>query len=80
MLLSNKTYDLLKWLVVIFMPAFAVFLKGVGDVYGWPIDQHVTFINVLTVFLGSLLQMSNNHYKRGGEVYGKSARPLAGSF
>lgn len=68
MLLSNRTYDLLKWIVLIFMPALAVFMKGIGDVYGLAIDQHVTFINVLTVFLGSLLQLSNNNYRKRGEV------------
>lgn len=65
MYLNNKTYDLTKWLVLIFMPAFAVLLKELGDLYLWSdIEQYVATINLLTVFLGSIMQLSSlNYYK-----------------
>lgn len=67
MCLSNKSYDLLKWIALIFLPAFAVFIKGIGEIYGLVhFDQHVTMLNVLAVFMGSLLQLSNHNYKNGG--------------
>ena len=35
MKLDNKTYDLLKWLVLIFMPAFITFVGVIGPSWGW---------------------------------------------
>lgn len=66
--LSNVTYDRLKWLVLIFLPALAVFLKGLADVYSWTqIGEWVAGINLFTIFLGSLLQVSTKYYHEGGK-------------
>ena len=67
MWLNNRTYDALKWIALIFLPALAVFAKGIGDIYQLEdFDHHVTMINVFAVFMGSLLQLSNHNYKNGG--------------
>lgn len=71
--LSNEYYDIGKWIVLIFMPALAVFISGVGELYGW-VDTAiiVTTINLVTVFLGSILQLSSQKYNgnSGGGPYG----------
>ena len=61
--LSNRTYDLGKWLVLVFLPAPAVLVKGLGQIYPLPhIDQVVMTLNLVAAFLGTLLQISSQHY------------------
>ena len=65
MLISNKYYDKGKWLVLVFLPAFAVLTKGLGDLYLWEsVDVAVTTINLGAAFLGSLLQLSSFNYNK----------------
>lgn len=65
-LLSNRQYDWGKWLVLVLMPALAVLLQGLGDLWNWPeIDRWVSLVNLLTVFLGSVLQVSSYRYHQG---------------
>lgn len=65
--ISNEVYDVGKWVVWIFMPAFAVFIGGVGDLYGF-FDPAVVVstINLVAVFLGSVLQISSQNYHKNG--------------
>ena len=69
MKLNNKIYDVGKWIVFIFLPALAVFISGLGELYDWGNTQTiVTTINLVNVFIGSILQLSSSHYhkKQGG--------------
>ena len=78
--LDNKYYDALKWLVLIFLPALAVLVSGLGDLYGWaPTSQLVATINLIAVFLGALIQKSSlDYWKKGGDNHGTgSALPRA---
>ncbi|MCY3024912.1 phage holin [Aerococcus loyolae] len=71
MCLSNQTYDRLKWLALVFMPALSVLVKGLGEAYGFVgTDLAVVTLNLLAVFLGSLLQLSSEDYHKGGGGYG----------
>lgn len=66
MLLSNQTYNQLKWIALIALPALASFAAGMGQVFEWTYTQQlVQTINLVTVFLGSLLQLSSHHYHQG---------------
>jgi len=63
MKISNQNYDIGKWLVLIFLPAFAVLFGGIGELYGWGNTSIiVSTINIFTVFLGSVLQISSQKY------------------
>lgn len=71
MKLNNKIYDVGKWVVFIFLPALAVFISGLGELYGWGNTQTiVTTINLVNVFIGSILQLSSSQYhkKQGGRT------------
>lgn len=71
MKLNNKIYDEGKWLVFIFLPALAVFISGLGELYGWGNTQMiVTTINLINVFIESILQLSSSQYhkKQGGST------------
>lgn len=64
MKLDNLTYDAGKWLVLIFLPAFAVFVGGLGELYGWGNSAiFVATINLTAIFLGSILQLSSQSYQ-----------------
>ena len=46
-----------------FLSAFAVLISGLGELYGWlNTSLIVTTINLVTVFLGSILQLSSQNY------------------
>lgn len=63
MVFSNQTYDKLKWMVLIFMPALCVLLTSIGDLYMIAnMERYVQTVNCITVFVGTLLQISSHHY------------------
>lgn len=77
MILKNKFYDAGKWLVIIFLPSLALFINGLGDIYPWLslANELVATINLVTVFLGTILQISSYKYQAkcetGGQHYGE---------
>lgn len=66
-MLSNRIYDSLKWLVLILLPALAVLINGVGQLYAWSeTERFVALINLITIFIGSIMQVSSANYHQGG--------------
>ena len=62
---SNRTDDVLKWLVLVFLPALTTLVGVVGATLGWPnTDTALTIMVAVTTFLGSLLGISNIQYKQ----------------
>lgn len=65
-MLNNKAYDVLKWLVMIALPAIAVFIKSVGIEIGIENpDSVVTILNAVTALLGALIGVSSYQYSKG---------------
>ena len=63
MKISNKWYNILKYISMIALPAIVVFMSTLGDI--WDIDwmpKVVATISALAVLLGALLQISTNNY------------------
>lgn len=61
--MSNKHYDVCKWLVLVFLPAVSVLVAGLGELYDLiHTPVFVATINLVTVFLGSVLQISSKEY------------------
>lgn len=61
---SNTTYDRLKYLTLIGLPALAAFYLGLSDTWGLPEPEKVgTSIGLFAALLGTLLQISNSKYK-----------------
>lgn len=72
MRLANKTYDLLKWFVLIVLPAVAVLFQSLGDLYGYNSTEIlVSTINLFAAFVGTILQISSKYY-HGGHGDGNS--------
>ena len=63
-MLSNKAYDILKWIALVLLPALATLYGALAPVWGWPFgDQIVYTITAVDCFLGALLGISNLQYK-----------------
>jgi len=63
MKMTNQHYDIGKWIVLVFLPALAVLFNGLGELYNLLDTQTiVTTINLVAVFLGSILQISSKQY------------------
>ena len=63
MKISNKWYNILKYVSMIALPAIVVFLSTLGDI--WNIEwmpRVVGTISAIAVLLGALLQISTNNY------------------
>ena len=63
MKLNDKVYDILKWIVMIVLPAIATLYSALASVWGWPYSQEVvTTLAAVTTFLGALLGISAMEY------------------
>ena len=62
--MSNGTFDFLKWIALVVLPALATLYGALAPVWGWPYgDQIVYTITAADTFLGALLGISNLQYK-----------------
>nr|DAV82305.1 MAG TPA: holin [Caudoviricetes sp.] len=66
MKLNNKVYDILKWVVMIVLPAISAFYVALASVWGWPYAEQVAMtIAAVTALLGALLGISTANYNKG---------------
>jgi len=64
---GNKTYDRLKFVVQIALPALATFYAALGVIWGFPnIEAVVGTCTALALFLGTLLGVSSKNYEPEG--------------
>lgn len=71
MKLQNKTYDILKWIALICIPALATFYVALAGVWGWPYaDQISKTANALTMLIGALIGISTAEYRKTDEEKG----------
>lgn len=63
MKLPNKVYDVLKWIVLICIPAFTTAYVGLSEIWGFPYSTEIAKTSaVICVLLGSLLGISTIAY------------------
>lgn len=68
--LSNRTYDFLKWAVMIVLPAIAALYYGLAFLWGFPnAEQVVGSVALVTVFLGTVLGFSSRNYNKSDAKY-----------
>lgn len=66
MKMNNKVYDILKWIALILLPALGTLYFALAGIWGFPYaEQIVGTITAIDTFLGVLLGISTNTYKRG---------------
>ena len=65
MKLSSPVYDVLKWIVMIVLPALSTAYVGLAAVWGWPLaDEVAKTCSVVCVLLGALLGISTAEYNK----------------
>lgn len=62
--MNDKTYDILKSVALIVVPALATFVNAVGIVWGVPYTNEVSAtITAFGVFLGAAIGVSSKNYE-----------------
>lgn len=65
MKMSNKTYDVLVWIAQIVLPALGALYAALSGIWGFPYGNEIVgTITAVDVFLGALLKISNEQYKK----------------
>lgn len=66
MKISDKTYDTLKWVALLLLPALGTLYFALAGIWGLPYgEQIVGTITAVDTFLGAILKISTNTYKKG---------------
>lgn len=75
--MTNKTYDILKWVAQIVLPALGTFVAGIFALYHLPYgEQVVGTITLIDAFLGALLKISSDGYSGDGELIVDKSDPF----
>ncbi len=65
MKLSNKVYDVLKWITMVCLPALGTAYAALAAVWGWPYAGEVTkTVLAVCTLLGALLGISTAEYNK----------------
>lgn len=66
MRLSDKTYDILKWVVCILLPAVGTFYVAMAGTWGLPYATEISkTTQAVALFLGALIGISSVQYYKG---------------
>lgn len=64
MKLSDTAYNILKWVLMIVVPALITLISSLGTIYGWDTSTITLTIAAIATFLGVITGISNvNYYK-----------------
>lgn len=63
LMLSNRSYEVVKWVVAILLPASGALYFGLGDLWNLPrVTEVVGTISLVSTFLGIILGVSTRTY------------------
>lgn len=63
--MSNKLYDILKFIAQIVLPALATLYFALAKIWGFPYGEEIVgTISAVDVFLGALLRISTEQYNK----------------
>ncbi len=66
--MSNKVYDILKWIALVVLPALGTLYFALAGIWNFPYgEQVVGTITAIDTFLGAILGISNIQYKKKEE-------------
>ncbi len=66
--MSNKIYDILKYIAQIILPALATLYLTLAGIWGLPFGEAISgTIMAIDTFLGVVLNISANQYKKNKE-------------
>lgn len=62
--MSNKTYDVLKWISLVALDAVGVFYKGISAIWSLPYgDEVLATCSSISLLIGTLIGVSSLNYK-----------------
>lgn len=65
MKMNNKTYDVLKWIAQILLPALGTLYFALAGIWGFPYAEGIVgTITAVDTFLGVLLGISASQYNK----------------
>lgn len=64
-MLSNKIYKILKWFLILFVPALITLIGSLGKIYNFDTETLILTISALATFLGAITGISNINYYKG---------------
>ena len=71
--MSNKVYDILKTIALIWLPAIGTLYSALAAIWGLPFGEEiVATIVAVDTFLGAILQISSASYKKKGDEENES--------
>ena len=63
--MSNKVYDVLKWIALVVLPAIGTLYFALAGIWGFPCAEEVVgTITAVDTFLGVLLGISSVQYNK----------------
>ena len=76
MTMSDKTYDFLKWVAQIVLPAIGTLYFALASIWRLPYRaQIVGTITAVDAFLGAILKISSDNYMGDGQMVVDSSDP-----
>ena len=68
MIMSNKLYDILKWIAMYLLPALGTLYFALASIWGLPYgEQIVGSITAIDTFLGIILGISSSKYNSSND-------------
>ena len=66
-MMSNKSYDILKYIAQIVIPALATLYFALSKIWGLPYGEEIVgTLSAIDIFLGTLLRISTSQYNKIG--------------
>lgn len=67
-MMNNKSYDILKWVALVVLPAMAALYTSLAPVWGLPFENEIPLtLNAINTFLGALIGVSSIQYAKKGD-------------
>lgn len=64
MILNSKLYNILKWTLIIFVPALLTLIGTLGRIYNFDTETITLTITAISTFLGVITGISNYNYNK----------------
>lgn len=68
MKLTNKQYDIIKFILFTVVPALTTLIGGLGMLYEFDVTQIVTLIGLVSAFVGAITGLSSSQYNKDNET------------
>jgi hypothetical protein len=76
--MSNKTYDILKYIALYGLPALATLILALGMIWSIPYTEQIAAtITAIDTFLGALLGISSREYRKAQNAINEAEEYLS---